>query len=187
MSLCEFDFFGGCSQNQYEDIKLVSLLLHEWRRGRGPGSDILGSKLGLCTLSDESPHLKNNLTSLGPLSFSVIWELTVVLRWLNQERVCLQCRSRGRLWFNLWVRKMPGGGNDNPLQYSCLKKSHGQRSLLSYSPKGCKESDTTEAAEYRAYSSSTECWSYRGVTQISHFILWPGTCSENFNSYFNYF
>ena len=29
----------------------------------------------------------------------------------------------------------PGGGNGNPeLQYSCLKKSHGQRSLVGYSP-----------------------------------------------------
>ena len=34
--------------------------------------------------------------------------------------------------------------NGNPLQYSCLGKSHGQRSLVGYSPWGCKESDTTE-------------------------------------------
>ena len=26
------------------------------------------------------------------------------------------------------------GGNDNPLQYSCPEKSHGQRSLAGYSP-----------------------------------------------------
>ena len=30
----------------------------------------------------------------------------------------------------------PGGGNGNPLQYSCLKKIHGQRSLVGYSPQG---------------------------------------------------
>ena len=30
--------------------------------------------------------------------------------------------------------KFPGGGNGNPLQYSCLEKSHGQRRLLGYSP-----------------------------------------------------
>ena len=30
--------------------------------------------------------------------------------------------------------KSPGGGNGNPLQYSCLEKSHGQRRLLGYSP-----------------------------------------------------
>ena len=37
-----------------------------------------------------------------------------------------------------------GGGNGNPLQYSCLKKSHGQRSLAGHSPGGCEESDMTE-------------------------------------------
>ena len=34
--------------------------------------------------------------------------------------------------------------NGNPLQYSYLKILHGQRSLAGYSPKGHKESDTTE-------------------------------------------
>ena len=34
-------------------------------------------------------------------------------------------------------------GNGNPLQYSCLEKSHGQRSLAGYSPQGYKESDMT--------------------------------------------
>ena len=29
--------------------------------------------------------------------------------------------------------RSPGGGNGNPLQYSCLKKSYGQRSLVGYS------------------------------------------------------
>ena len=37
-----------------------------------------------------------------------------------------------------------GGGHGNPLQYSCLKKFHGQRSLVGYSPWGHKESDMTE-------------------------------------------
>jgi len=27
-----------------------------------------------------------------------------------------------------------GGGNGNPLQYSCLENPHGQRSLVGYSP-----------------------------------------------------
>ena len=42
------------------------------------------------------------------------------------------------------LEKSLGGGNDNLLQYSCLKKSHGQRSLKGYSPKGHKESATTD-------------------------------------------
>ena len=32
----------------------------------------------------------------------------------------------------------PGGGNDNPLQYSFPGKSHRQRSLMGYSPWGRK-------------------------------------------------
>ena len=37
-----------------------------------------------------------------------------------------------------------GGGQGNPLQYSCLENPHGQRSLADFSPRGCKESDMTE-------------------------------------------
>ena len=39
----------------------------------------------------------------------------------------------------------PGGGHANPLQYSCLDNPLGQRSLVGYSPWGCKELDTPEA------------------------------------------
>ena len=42
-------------------------------------------------------------------------------------------------------RLINGVGNGNPLHYSCLEESHGQRSLKGYSPWGCTESDTTEA------------------------------------------
>ena len=41
-----------------------------------------------------------------------------------------------------------GEGNVNPLQCSCLEKSHGRRSLVSYSPWGRKESDTTELLHF---------------------------------------
>ena len=41
--------------------------------------------------------------------------------------------------------RCPGGGHGNPLQYSCLEKPHGQRSLLGYSPWGRLELDMTEA------------------------------------------
>ena len=40
--------------------------------------------------------------------------------------------------------RYPGVWNDNPLQYSCLENSQGQKSLEGYSPWGHKESDTTE-------------------------------------------
>ena len=40
--------------------------------------------------------------------------------------------------------RFPGGGNGNPLQYSCLESPQGQRSLTRYSSWGHKELDTTE-------------------------------------------
>ena len=40
--------------------------------------------------------------------------------------------------------RFPGGGHGNLLQYSCLEKAHGQRSLVDCSPWGRKESDMTE-------------------------------------------
>ena len=46
---------------------------------------------------------------------------------------------------NPGLGKSSGGGHGNPLQYSCLGKSHGQRSLVGYGPSGCQELDTTEA------------------------------------------
>ena len=39
--------------------------------------------------------------------------------------------------------RFPGGGNGNPLQYSCLEECHGQRSLAGYSPCSCRELDAT--------------------------------------------
>ena len=35
--------------------------------------------------------------------------------------------------------KSPGERNGNPLQYSCLGKAHGQRTLVDYSPWGQKD------------------------------------------------
>ena len=37
--------------------------------------------------------------------------------------------------------RFPEGGHGNPLQCSCLENPHIQRSLVDYSPQGCKESD----------------------------------------------
>ena len=53
----------------------------------------------------------------------------------------------------IWVQSLgqedsPGEENGNPLQYSCLRKLHGQRSLVGYSPQGRKESDMAEWLEH---------------------------------------
>ena len=46
------------------------------------------------------------------------------------------------------LRRSSGGGQGNPLHYSCLENSHRQRSLAGYSPQGHKDLDTTEAPEH---------------------------------------
>ena len=54
-----------------------------------------------------------------------------------------------------------GRGNANPFQYSCLKKFHGQRSLVGYSPWDYKELDTTEQLTLSLsgyYLSSLTIW-----------------------------
>ena len=53
-----------------------------------------------------------------------------------------------RCGFNPWVGKIPWRGKWQPTPVFLLGKSHGQRSLVGYSPWGCKESDTTEATEH---------------------------------------
>ena len=52
------------------------------------------------------------------------------------------------------IKSLPAIQEGNPLQYSCLKSPHGQ-----WSPRGCKESDTTEQL--------TLFWSYKALTHIA--------------------
>ena len=64
--------------------------------------------------------------------------------------------------------RSPGGWHGNPLQYSCLEKPHGQRTLAGYS-----QSDVTEVTQHSAsqqtyvclslYLQSCEC-KYKGNT-----------------------
>ena len=56
-----------------------------------------------------------------------------------------QCR---RLEFNPWVREMPWRRKWKSAPVFLPGISHGQRSLAGYSPRGHKESDTTEATEH---------------------------------------
>ena len=52
--------------------------------------------------------------------------------------------------FHPGVGKIPGGGHGNPLQESGFLpgESHGQRSLMGYTPYGYKELNMTEVTEH---------------------------------------
>ena len=65
---------------------------------------------------------------------------SLVAQMVNNPSTC----NVGDLGSIPGLGRCPGGGHGNPLQYSCLENPHGQRSLAGYSPRGHKESDTTE-------------------------------------------
>ena len=60
------------------------------------------------------------------------------------KKPACQCRRRKRHEFDTWVRKIPWRREWQPTPVVLPGKSHGQRSLVGYSPWGCKESDLTE-------------------------------------------
>ena len=57
---------------------------------------------------------------------------------------CIPARNAGDLGSIPGLGRSPGGGNGNPLQYSCLENPHGKRSLMGYSSLCHKESVMTE-------------------------------------------
>ena len=74
--------------------------------------------------------------------------------------------------------RSPGRGNGNPLQYSCLENPHGWRSLAGYSPRGCKESDTTEVTKHICTPKSTK-WQERYSGASGH-SRWAGCVHAHF-------
>ena len=67
--------------------------------------------------------------------------LLVVPRWLSGKESACQCR---RLRFHPWVGMIPWRRERQPTAVFLPGESHGQRSLVSYSPRGHRELDTTE-------------------------------------------
>ena len=64
-----------------------------------------------------------------------------IITWLRWQRICL---GRGRPEFDPWVGKIPWRRAWQPTPVFLPRESHGQRSLVGYSPRGHKESDTTD-------------------------------------------
>ena len=93
--------------------------------------------------------------------------------------------------------RSPGDGNGNPLQYSFLKKSHGRRSLVGYSPWCHKEPHTTEQLHFHFLESPLNCkdikpvnpkgnqsWIFIGRTGAEAPVLWsPDAKSQIIGKY----
>ena len=65
-------------------------------------------------------------------------------RWLSGKESACWCRRHRRHGFDPWVGKILRRRKWQPTPVFLPGEFHGQRSLVDYSPKGRKESDTTE-------------------------------------------
>ena len=79
------------------------------------------------------------------LNCSVVW-MQLPRRCSGKEST-FQCR-RCRRWFHSLVGKISWRRKWPPTPVFLPGKSHGRRSLVGYSPWGCKESDTTELLHF---------------------------------------
>ena len=76
-------------------------------------------------------------------------------RWLSGKESGCQCR---RLVFDPWVDKIPWRSKWQLTLVFLSGESHGQRSLLGYSPWGLRELDMTEVTEHIRTQFNTHCW-----------------------------
>ena len=101
-------------------------------------------KLCKSMLPPPLPCLSPLFFSLSPQPLKAPLEVRRYIRspggLVSKESAC----NAGDLGVIPGLGRSPGRGHGNPLQYSCLEKPHGQRSLVSHSPWGHKESDMTE-------------------------------------------
>ena len=79
--------------------------------------------------------------------------------------------------FNPWVRKVPWRKAWQPTPEVLPGQSHGQRSLVGYSPWGHKESDTTEVTQHKRMHK--ELLSYQGFKSDSSSYLTQQKDSAN--------
>ena len=78
--------------------------------------------------------------------------------WVSGSRIFLQCRRGRRSGLDPWVGKIPKRRAWHPAPVFLPGKSHGQRSLVGYSPWGCKELDTSERLGTHVWLVSSCCW-----------------------------
>ena len=108
----------------------------------------------------------------------------------GKELAC-QCRRHKRLEFHLWVGKIPWRRKWQPTLVFWPGESHGQRSLVSYSPRGHKGSDMTETTQHvwlitslvianqfslqllTLSQKSDWDWKFPTLQSYSWFLWWP--------------
>ena len=106
----------------------------------------LGQKAGLDRVENR-PHgasrsYQNN-KSLWRMKYNDQETCSKLPQWLSMLRIHLQCRRQQEMHVQFLGWKDPLEKEMATHSVFLLGKSHGEKSLVGYSPKGCKESDLT--------------------------------------------
>ena len=95
-------------------------------------------------------------------------------RWYSDEESVCQCRRCKRLRFYPRVGKILWRRKWKPTPVFLPGESHGQRSLVGYSPWGCKELDTTELLSAYTYThthTNTHSHIFSNISNLKRILV----------------
>ena len=127
-----------------------------------------------------------SVTKIGGrnLSSQSLWSNELKLFWyttMHLPQASLMTQVKNVCWcrrhkFNPWVRKTPWRRKWQPTPVFLPEKSHGQRSLVGYSPWGCKELDMTEHIHTQIIYHQLSLWWPKRMGSVSPLGLpwWSG-------------
>ena len=95
----------------------------------------------------KQPRFRDILCVRYLLTFDVNHLMEGLPRWLSGKASTCQSRRSKRCTFNPWVGKIPWRRIWQPTLAFLPGECHGQRSLVGYSPWGCKELDMAECIQ----------------------------------------
>ena len=104
-----------------------------------------------------------------------LWFTLGLPRWCSgKESINLPMQEIQETWVQSWVGKIPWSRKWQPTPEILPEKSHGQRSLVGYSPWGHKELDTTDWAQRNSYCvyDSLNCWVMTNLPYLKFSVMW---------------
>ena len=140
-----------CLFNLYAEYIMRNAGLEEAQAG----IKIAGKNINNLRYADDTTLMAESEEELKSLLMKVKEESEKVDLKLNIHKTKIMASGSITSWQIDGETVESGEGNGTPLQYSCLEKSHGWRSLVGYSPWGRTELDTTERIPFHFSHSCT--------------------------------